>query len=321
MEILNLPTFVLSLVILWKGGHLLVKGAVGVAEASGLGSFFIGFTLVALATSAPEFLVCLIAALRNSSDIAIGNMVGSNIANIGLIFGLTALASPVAISKQAWKELRLPLLFLVLMTSAAYLLSRTGFFLKTKEGIFLFSMLAVFFFLTYKKSKEEKENPPATTGRKWAKLLFFVVSGSVLLAAGAHFLVGSAIQIAKQFGISELFIGVVAVAIGTSLPELAASIVAAFKKEQNIVVGNIIGSNFFNLAFLGLVAAIQPVEVNKQMFGKFSEFTFVLLLTGIFAVFILKTQARGKSSIGREKGAFLLAVYAAFLYFIFGSLS
>ena len=321
MEISNLLIFILSLVILWRGGELLVKGAAGIAKFTGMGAFFAGFTVVALGTSMPEFVVSLIAIVMNSSDIAIGNLIGSNIANIGLIFGLTALISPIVISKEAWGELKLPLLFLVIITFTAYGLSRTGFSLGRGEGMLLFFLLTAFLFVPYVKSRQEKnEALPGSRGDGGWKLLFYVVSGSVLLAVSAHFLVKSAIDIATQLGISELFIGVTAVALGTSLPELAASLAAAWKKEQSIVVGNIIGSNFFNLGYLGLVAVIRPVDVNRNMFGNTSEFAFLIALTVLLALLIVKNRA-GKNRVGKKKGALLLIVYAAFLYFISGSLS
>ncbi len=321
MEILNLLIFIASLFVLWKGADFLVKGASGLAKFTGMGAFFAGFIVVALGTSLPEFVVCLVAVIEGSSDIAVGNIVGSNIANIGLIFGLTALISPVVIAKEAWEEQRLPLIFLVIMTLAAYGLSRIGFSIGRGEGMLLFLLLIVFLSVPYKKSMEEKdESSSVPQGEGGWKLLFYVVLGSVLLAGSAHFLVNSAIKIATQLGVSELFIGLTAVAIGTSLPELGASLVAAWRKEQNIVVGNIIGSNFFNLGFLGLVAVIRPVNVNRDMFGNTSEFTFLLLLTVIFALLIGKTWI-GQNRIGKKKGALLLIVYAAFLYFISGSLS
>ena len=320
MEILNLLIFVLSLVVLWGGAHFLIKGASGIATLTGMGPFFAGFIVVALGTSLPEFVVCLVAAVMNSSDIAVGNMVGSNIANIGLIFGLTVLISPVVMNKEAWQEQKLPLLFLVLMTFAAYGLSRAGFFIGRGEGVLLFFLLVVFLLVPYAKSKKENENLPTLQGDGGWKLLLYVVSGSVLLAGSAHFLVNSAIGIAGQLGISELFIGVTAVAVGTSLPELGTSLVAAWRREQNIVVGNIIGSNFFNLGFLGLVAVIRPVDVNRDMFGYTSEFTFLILLTVIFTLLIGKTWM-SRNRIGKKKGTLLLIVYAAFLYFISGSLS
>ena len=321
MEISNLLIFIASLLILWKGADFLVKGASGLAKFTGMGAFFAGFTVVALGTSMPEFMVCLVAVIEGSSDIAVGNIVGSNIANIGLIFGLTALISPVVIAKEAWEEQRLPLIFLVIMTLAAYGLSRTGFSIGRVEGAVLFVLLALFLFVPYRESMEEKNESLSVAQRDsgW-KFLFYAILGSVLLAGSAHFLVNSAIKIATQLGVSELFIGLTAVAIGTSLPELGASLVAAWRNERNIVVGNIIGSNFFNLGFLGLVAVIRPVNVNRDMFGNTSEFTFLLLLTVIFALLIGKTWI-SQNRVGKKKGALLLIVYAAFLYFISGSLS
>ncbi len=321
MEILNLLIFAVSFFALWKGGDFLVNGAVGIAKLTGMGSFFAGFTVVALGTSMPEFMVCLVAAIEGSSDIAVGNMVGSNIANIGLIFGLTVLISPIVISKKEWKEQKLVLPFLMLITFAAYGLSRAGFSIGRGEGVLLFLLLGIFLFIPYGKPEEEKNEVSSTkqSDNGW-KLLFYVVLGSALLAVSAHFLVNSAIEIAAQVGISELFIGVTVVALGTSLPELSASLVAAWRKEQNIVVGNILGSNFFNLGYLGLVAVINPVDVNPEMFGTTSEFTFLILLTFLFVLLIGKTWI-SKNRIGKKKGAVLLIVYAAFLYFISGSLS
>lgn len=320
MEISNLLIFILSFALLWKGARLLVRGASGVATFTGMGTFFAGLIVVAFGTSVPEFMVSLVATVMNSSDIAVGNMVGSNIANTGLIFGLTVLMSPIVISREAWKEQWLPLVFMGLMTFAAFGLSLTGFSLGRGEGMLLFFLLAVLLFMPYGKSTEENESPSASSGDGGWKLLLYVVSGSVLLAVSAHLLVSNAIDIAEQLGISELFIGVVAVALGTSLPELAASLVAALRKEQNIVVGNIIGSNFFNLGYLGLVAVIRPIEVNRDMFGYTSEFAFLILLTLIFVLLIGKTQI-GRNRIGKKKGTILLIVYVAFLYFISGSLS
>ena len=321
MEISNLLIFILSLVILWRGGELLVKSASGIAKFTGMGGFLAGFTVVALGTSMPEFVVCLVAVIEGSSDIAVGNMVGSNIANIGLIFGLTVLISPIVMSKDAWKEQRLPLVFVVFMTFAAYGLSRAGFSIGRGEGILLFSLLAVFLFVHYGKSREKRNEVPSTLqGDGGWKLLFYAVLGSTLLAGSAHLLVSSAINIAGQLGISELFIGVTVIALGTSLPELSTSLAAAWRKEQNIVVGNIIGSNFFNLGYLGLVAVIRPVDVNRNMFGNTSEFAFLILLTLIFALLIGKTWI-SRNRIGKKKGSLLVIVYVAFLYFISGSLS
>jgi len=321
MEIWSLLIFAVSLLILWKGGLLLVRGASGIASFTGIGPFLAGFTVVALGTSVPEFMVSLVATVMNSSDIAVGNMIGSNIANVGLVFGLTVLISPIVIDKEAWKEQKHPLAFLVLITFASYGFSREGFSIGRVEGVLLFFLLAVFFFVSYRKSREEKNRGlyGSQVYSGW-KLIFYIVSGSALLAIGAYFVVSSAVNIAEQLGISELFIGVVVVALGTSLPELATSLAAAWKKEQSIVLGNIIGSSFFNLGYLGLIAVIRPIDVNQDMFGTTYEFWFLLALTVLFAVLVGKTQLT-RNRIGKKKGALLLVVYIAFLYFVSGSFS
>ncbi|MDE0291481.1 MAG: sodium:calcium antiporter [Candidatus Dadabacteria bacterium] len=319
MGILNLLIFAVSFALLWKGARLLVRGASGVAAFTGMGTFFAGLIVVAFGTSVPEFMVSLVAVIEGSSDIAVGNMVGSNIANTGLIFGLTVLISPIVISREAWREQWLPLVFMGLMTFAAFGLSLTEFSLERGEGVLLFLLLGILLVIPYGKSTEENEAFSVSPDDGGWKILLYVVSGSVLLAVSAHLLVSSAIDIAEQLGISELFIGVVAVAFGTSLPELAASLVAAWRKEQNIVVGNIIGSNFFNLGYLGLVAVIRPIEVNRDMFGYASEFAFLILLTVLFVLLIGKTQI-GKNRVGKKKGVLLLIIYVAFLYFISSSL-
>ena len=323
MEIPDLLQFVLSLAMLWGGALLLVRGAVGVGKLLGLGPFFVGFTLVALGTSAPELLVCLAAAFMGSSDIAVGNMVGSNVANIGLIFGLTVLASPVTVTAGAWKEQRPALALLLAVTLIAFAVGRTGFHMERWEGVLLLLPLAAYLLFHRRagtEKQEETEDSGTEGGRVAAKLVLCVVSGSALLAVGARVLVSEAMEIAAALGISELFVGAAVVAVGTSLPELAASVAAAWRREQDVVVGNIIGSNFFNLAFLGLVAAARPVDVREEMFGSKPQFWFLLGFTLLLALLMLKAAKTKRNRIGRTKGALVLALYAAFVWTISGSL-
>lgn len=319
MEIQGLIIFILSFAVLWAGGRLLVDGASGIGTSFGLGSFFVGFTFVALGTSVPEFLVCLAAAFMGSSDIAVGNMVGSNIANMGLIFGLTVLISPVAVTAAAWNEQKSPLALLLILTFLAFALSRTGFSIERWEGVLLVLPVAAFVFFSVGREELAKSGN-AERGGSWTRFLLFVIAGSVLLAVGARLLVAEAVKIAAALGISELFIGVTVVALGTSLPELAAALAAAWNRQQEIVVGNIIGSNFFNLAFLGLVAVARPVDVNEKMFGDKPEFWFLLGLTVLLAFLVWETRLR-KNRIDRKRGALLAVSYLAFVYFISGSLS
>lgn len=318
MEI-DLLLFAASLAMLWGGALLLVRGASGVGKLLGLGPFFVGFALVALGTSAPELLVCLAAAFMGSSDIAVGNMVGSNVANIGLIFGLTVLASPVTVTAGAWKEQRPALAFLLVVTLLAFAFGRTGFHMERWEGVVLLLPLAAYLLRRRANAEEEAGASAPGGGRGAAKLVLCAVSGSALLAVGARVLVSEAMEIAASLGISELFVGAAAVAVGTSLPELAASLAAAWRREQDVVVGNIIGSNFFNLAFLGLVAAARPVEVRQEMFGSRPQFWFLAGFTLLLALAILGARG-GRGRIGRRQGALALFAYAAFVWAISGSL-
>ena len=320
MEIPDLLLFAASLAMLWKGGDFLVRGAVGVGKSLGLGSFFVGFALVALGTSVPELLVCLAAAFMGSSDIAVGNMVGSNVANIGLIFGLTVLVSPVAVTAEAWKEQKTPLALLLAVTLLAFALGRSGFHMDRWEGALLLVPLAAYLLLRRGGSGEQTEVPARPAADGVAKHLLYAVGGAALLAVGAPVLVGEAMEIAEALGISEIFIGAAVVAVGTSLPELAASLAAAWRKEQDVVVGNIVGSNFFNLAFLGLVATARPVDVSPKMFAERPQFWFMAGLTILLALAILRVRGE-KGRIGRKQGAFALLVYAAFVWAMSGSLS
>lgn len=321
MEIPDLLLFAASLAMLWKGGDFLVRGAVGVGKRLGLGSFFVGFALVALGTSVPELLVCLAAAFMGSSDIAVGNMVGSNVANIGLIFGLTVLVSPVAVTAEAWKEQKTPLGLLLAVTLLAFALGRSGFHMDRWEGALLLAPLAAYLLLRRGGGGEQTEGSALPTPDGVAKDLLYAVAGCALLAVGAPILVGEAIGIAEALGISEIFIGAAVVAVGTSLPELAASLAAAWRKEQDVVVGNIIGSNFFNLAFLGLAATARPVDVSREMFAERPQFWFMAGFTILLALAIFRARGERSRRIGRKQGAFALLVYAVFVWAVSGSLS
>ena len=298
-----------GIIMLFFGGEGLVKGASQLARILGISPVVIGLTVVAFGTSSPEFVVSLIAALHNSSDVVLGNILGSNISNIGLILAIGALISPLLIQGRLIK-VEVPIM--IILSFIFYGLSMNlnlGLF----QGIILFAILIAFTLYSYYGAKkepklieEEYEEYLSANGSVW-KNLFFIILGLAGLIAGAHFVVDSAITIARAVGVSELVISITVVAIGTSLPELSTTIVAALKKEHDIIVGNIIGSNIFNIGILGLVSIIHPVSIQEPIL----KFEFPAML--FFSIIALPLMMTGKK-VTRLEGAFLLVLYAGFIF-------
>lgn len=302
----------MGLLALFFGGESLVKGASRLARILGINPVVIGLTIVAFGTSAPEFVVCLIAAFEGSSDIVLGNIVGSNISNIGLILGSAALMSPIFIQIRLIKvEVPIMIAISLVLYALAWNLG-----IGRIEGVFLFSLLIAFGVYSYYDALKEpyhvEEEFKEFVGNKkeiWKQLALLVI-GLAGLVIGARLVVDSAISMAKLFGVSELIISVTAVAIGTSLPELSTSIIASLRKEHDIVVGNIIGSNIFNLGILGLVSVIHPINVNPGLL----RFEFpVMLFFSILVIPVMKTGHR----ISRKEGLLLLIFYLAFIAVLF----
>ncbi len=309
--IINLSLFLVGLTLLLIGGEFLVRGSSNFARSLGISPIVIGLTVVAFGTSSPEFLVCLTAAIKGSSDIALGNIVGSNISNIGLILGMTAILYPILINKKIFRlELPIMVILTIALVALCYRLE-----LGRVEGIIIFLMLPAFVILSYKKSKkvifenEINEFGPNTFNQK-LKYIAYIVFGLAGLILGANLIVEKSILFARSMGVSELVIGITAVAIGTSLPELSASIIAAIKKEHDLIIGNIIGSNIFNIGILGLVSAIQPISVNTAMFKR--ELPVLLLFT-LILVPIMRTGFK----ISRIEGFIFLILYGSFVYILF----
>lgn len=306
---ISVVLLIVGIIMLFLGGEGLVKGASRLARIFGISPVVIGLTVVAFGTSAPEFVVSLIAVLKGSSDIVLGNIIGSNISNIGLILGIGAVISPLIIQSRLIKvEVPIMIILSLIFYGLAWGLS-FGLF----QGIFLFGALIVFTIYSYFGSKKEPEIVEKEyeefidqDGPAWKQVLFIVL-GLAGLIIGARFVVDSAIFIARIIGVSELVISITVVAIGTSLPELSTTIVAAMKKEHDIIVGNIIGSNIFNIGILGLVSIIHPIKVDSALLK--SEFPIMLF----FSILILPIMMTGKR-ISRLEGILLLMLYAAFIY-------
>ncbi len=309
---LSVILFVAGIALLFFGGESLVKGASRLARVLGISPVVIGLTVVAFGTSAPEFVVGLIAALKGANDVVLGNIIGSNISNIGLILGIGAVISPLVIQGKLIKA-EVPIM--IVLSAILYAIC-WKFSLGLLPGLFLFGALIVFTVYSYFASRDEPEIIEeeykeflGTGGSVWKQILFIVL-GIAGLVIGARLVVDSAIFLARVIGISELIISITAVAVGTSLPELATTTVAAVKREHDIIVGNIIGSNIFNIGILGLISVISPITVDSALL----KFEFPAML--FFSIIILPIMMTGKR-VSRLEGILLLVLYALFIYMVF----
>ena len=307
----------LGLLLLFFGGELLVRGSVALALKMRISTLVVGMTVVSFATSAPELFVSLQAVLNGSNDIAFGNVIGSNIANITLVLGVTALIFRVKISEQT-ATLNYPFLLLSSLIFGGVMYYFNG--IPQEVGFLFIFLLVLFTWLLISKSRKENlksasdedELLEEASHDSLFKSLGFLIAGIVVLKFGADYLVEGTIAIAKKFEISERVIAVTVVAIGTSIPELATSIVAALKKEHNLAVGNLIGSNIFNiLAVLGVVASIKEITIIDSAILSF-DYVWMIVITFIISLFI---YAFSKRQISRMEGVILLLIYISYLYF------
>lgn len=314
--------FVLGLALLVLGGDWLVRGSSRLSLAMGITPLVVGLTVVAFGTSAPELAVSMIASSQGQPDIAIGNILGSNISNILLIIGISALIAPLAVSQQL---IRLDAPIMIGATGLAWLLGSNGT-LSARNGYILVALLVVYTIFAIQKSRSETRKVNDDYEKEFGAIpkeklrsprsilmdVLLVITGIALLVLGSRWLVGSASEVARYFGVSELTIGLTIVAIGTSLPELATSIVATLKGERDIAVGNVIGSNIFNiLCVLGFTASIVPdgVAISSQAL----RFDFpVTLLVSLAALPILFSNFR----IERWEGGLFVLSYAAYITYL-----
>lgn len=299
----------IGLLILLVGGKLLVDGASSLALNFGLSQGFIGLTIVAFGTSAPELLVSLNAALDGKSDIAIGNVIGSNIANISLVLGISAIVFPIKISSSVFK---VDYIVLIISSVIFYFLSLNGIISRFEGFILLLILILINFYFFFKLGKEdlnELVSDLILPLPKW-KSMSFLILGIFGLYFGADLFVENSIEIASLFGVSERIIGITVIAIGTSLPEMATSIIAALNKKTDIALGNILGSNIMNiLSIIGATAAISPIPVSEGFLNQ--DFYWMLGLT-IVLFPILKSGDR----VSRIEGVFLLAAYCTYIFII-----
>jgi cation:H+ antiporter len=308
--------------LIWSADRF-VAGAAGIARNLGMAPIMIGLTIVALGTSAPEIIVAINAAMDNAGGLAVGNALGSNLANMGLVLGVTALVSPIPISKTLLKR-EIPLLLGATFAAIFFLYDHH---LGVMDGIaFLLILAGIFYYLVNSKSHQpdaEKEAdiehiPELAQGKAW--WLFFL--GLVLLVISSRLLVWGAREVALAFGVSELIIGLTVVAVGTSLPELAASVASALKGHHDIAIGNVVGSNLFNLlAVMAMPAIIAPSALQQEVFNR--DYLAMTALTVLLAVLMIgrhwlsTKKPAGAAKIGRADGVLLLLCYAAYYYLLF----
>lgn len=306
----NILFVVGGLVFLIAGGNWLLKAAVDLSLKLNIPKIVIGMTVVSFATSAPELIVSVNAALDGFPDLALGNVVGSNIANLGLVLAITILLSSIDV-KRSFYTTDWPVMMLASLLFFFFIYFDGV--LQMYEGILM--LVSLFIFLVYllrfqKKAVEEEEGPPAVMLPIWKTSLFLGLGG-VALWGGSELLIQGAVGLAENFGVSERVIAITVVSVGTSIPELAASVIAIMKKEKAISLGNLIGSNIFNLlAVLGIAAIITPIQVVDQ--GLLTNDIFWML--GIsFLILPLVFIPKGLR-LGWRAGLILLGVYLAFVY-------
>lgn len=290
---------------LFFGGEALVRGSVGIAQRMAIPPLLIGLTVIGFGTSTPELLVSVESALRGVPDIAIGNIVGSNIANILLIIGLSALVWPIRVTGATLRRDTAVMMVAALILVPIFALGEIG----RLTGILLVAGLAIYLIWAYRQPAEASiEEPDVPTPNSVLISVLWVIAGLIALMFGARFLVDGAVSIAREFGISEAFIGLTIVAVGTSLPELATSLIAAFRRQSEIAIGNVVGSNIFNvLGILGVTAVIAPVPVASR----FLTFDLPIMISASILLTILLLM---RPIIGRGVAALLLAGYITYVW-------
>jgi len=299
--------------LLIKGADYLIEGSVAIAKNLGISELLIGLTIVALGTSAPELAVSIQAAIKGS-DIALGNVLGSNIANIGLILGATALLTPLGVNKTTMSY-EIPFVILITVASGALILGN-GNGLNRSDGIVLITFFLIFMMYVFTMAKRDRNisDIVEVEGKRDIEILekspvlawVATIGGTAAVILGGNFVVDGGSSIARIFGVSDMLIGTTIVAIGTSLPELVTTISAGRKNRSDLAIGNVVGSNIFNLLLvLGISSTISPITAQRSLAA---EIIFASLLAIVLPLLLFR-----KKKLDKPRGALLLIIYAAFL--------
>ncbi len=324
--LLTVALFILGFIFLIKGADIVIDGSSSIAKKLGVSSFFIGLTIVAFGTSIPELIISVLASFKESADIALGNIIGSNISNTLLILGVVAVISPLAIKKATVnKEIPFSLLAVLAVGILAndFLIDRTvpdG--LTRVDGLILILFFIIFIYYTFGITKERENIFQKTIGeikqadpKEYSNTMsiLMIIIGLAGLSLGGKWIVDGAISLAQFFGLSEALVGLTIVAIGTSLPELAASAMAAKRGQADMAVGNIVGSNIFNfLWILGLSSVISPIKYSPALNVD------ILILIAVTILLLFLIYIGRKNILGRWEGIVMLGLYALYLVFLIG---
>jgi cation:H+ antiporter len=314
--VLTFLILILGFIFLIKGASLLVDGASSIAKRLKLSNLFIGLTIVAFGTSAPELVLNIIASFQEHGDLALGNIIGSNIANVLLIGGIAAIIYPIKIqSSTIWKEIPLSLLAFVVLFAFAndQLIDRRSWSIISRiDGIVLIAFFLIFLYYTFSISKVTEEEDLVVNESNTPISIFKVLLGSIGLALGGKLIIDSATTIAQTFGLSESLIGLTILAIGTSLPEVATTLVAALKKNSDLAIGNIVGSSIFNIFFvLGVSASIRPIVFNPALN---TDIAIGVIASLILYYFVF--AGKEKHMVEKKEGIALITTYVLYLGFL-----
>jgi cation:H+ antiporter len=316
---LTIGLLVLGFILLIKGADLLVDGSSSVAKRFGISDLIIGLTVVAFGTSAPELVVNIVSAVQGNSEIAIGNILGSNIANILLILGITAIIVPIAVQRSTiWREIPfalLAVLMLGVMANDILIDGAQSSVIAASDGIVLIGFFAVFMYYIFgsaKKNIQEYGDDENNTKQHGAvKSILLIIGGLIGLVLGGKWVVDSAIYLATAWGMSEAVIGLTVVAVGTSLPELATSVVAATKGKADIAIGNVVGSNIFNIFWiLGVTSLIAPLP-----FSASSNIDILATIVATVLLFVWMFVGK-KHKLDRWQGVVFILLYAVYVYLL-----
>lgn len=310
--------FIIGFIFLVKGADLLVDGSAALAKKFGVSSLIIGLTIVAFGTSAPELIVNIIAALKGASDIALGNIIGSNVVNILIGLGLAGIIAQIRVKHTlTWREIPfaiLSCLVLLVLSNKYLILGKPLFTLQKVDGIILLLFFSIFLYYLYYSTKLERNQDSNSSDIKTLsnlKMTTYIILGFAGLFYGGELVVKNAVQIAQALGVSDFLISATIIAVGTSLPELVTSIVAMFKKDADLAVGTIVGSNIFNVFFiLGITALISPINVPQ-----FINFDLIMLLITTVLLFTFMFIGQ-KHRLERWQGICFVLMYIFYIYVI-----